>query len=237
MQRYFSNEIINNRFYLSREDSYHLINVMRAKRNDLVEVVCDKKLYICKIIDNNVNKVVCQIDRCIDKEKLETPKVIIVQALVSENKMDLILQKCTELGVNEIIPLKTINSKVNIDSKVDKKINRWQIIVKEASEQSKRIDIPIVREVMTIDEINKLDGVKIFCSVNEVSNSIKRVLSNTKIDDTLILVIGPEGGFTDLEESKLINGGFVSVSLGNNVLRTETASIYLLSVIAYHFMR
>ena len=75
------------------------------------------------------------------------------------------------------------------------------------------------------------------CSVNEMSKNVKKVLANVKTSDTIVFVVGPEGGFTKEEEEKLLSSGFISVTLGNNVLRTETASLFLLSIVGYHFMR
>ena len=91
---------------------------------------------------------------------------------------------------------------------------------------------------MDIKELINLDyDIKILCTVNELSTSIKKVLSKDLNGATIILVIGPEGGFTEKEEKILIEGGFISTSFGNRVLRTETASLYALSIINYILMR
>ena len=236
MQRYFkdTNQDI---FELSQDDSYHITKVMRNSIGDLVEVVIDKKLYICEIIEMN-NLVTVR-----KKEEVETDSelecsVTIAQSLVKEQKMDLILQKSCELGVSEIIPINTTRSIVKLDKKETKKIERWNKILKEASEQSKRVVIPKVNSILDVKELAKLDyDIKILCTVNELSTSIKRVLSNDLKGAKIILVIGPEGGFTDAEEKILIENGYISTSFGNRVLRTETASLYALSIINYILMR
>lgn len=236
MQRYFmnTNEDI---FALSSDDSYHLIKVMRNKIGDKVEVVINKKLYICEIIEMNNLVKVKKIEE-IDTDSELPCYVTIAQSLVKEQKMDLILQKSCELGVSEIIPLNTTRSIVKLEKKETKKIERWNKIVKEASEQSKRVVIPTVKEVLDIKELAKLDyDIKILCTVNELSTSIKKVLSKDLKDAKIILVIGPEGGFTDAEEQILIENGYISTSFGNRVLRTETASLYALSIINYILMR
>ena len=152
--------------------------------------------------------------------------------------MDYILQKGTELGANKFIPLIVDRSVVKLNDKSDKKQKRWQTIVKEAAEQSKRLEVPTVANPCNIKELAKLDyDLKILCSVNETSKNIKTVLSNISISDRILVVVGSEGGFTNLEEQELIKNGFVSASLGNRVLRTETASLFVLSVINYIFMR
>ena len=164
--------------------------------------------------------------------------VTIAQSLVKEQKMDLILQKSCELGVSEVIPINTTRTIVKLDKKETKKIDRWNKILKEASEQSKRVVIPKINSILDIKELAKLDyDIKILCTVNELSTSIKRVLSKDLKGAKIILVIGPEGGFTDAEEKILIENGYISTSFGNRVLRTETASLYALSIINYILMR
>ena len=123
------------------------------------------------------------------------------------------------------------------NNKEDKKLDRWNKILKEASEQSKRVVIPFVNEIKDIKDLIKLDyDIKILCTVNELSMSLKEVLEKNLHDLKILLVIGPEGGFTDTEEKILIENGFISTSFGSRVLRTETASLYALSIINYIFM-
>ena len=151
--------------------------------------------------------------------------------------MDLILQKSTELGVKEIIPVIMERSKIKLDeNKYDKKVLRWNKICKEASEQSKRLDIPKVSNILTLKDIVSLEGEKLICSTKKGSVSIKKFLTNHKNCDRIILVIGPEGGISDIEEDYLINNGYEAITLGNLILRVETVPIYLMSVINYENM-
>ena len=236
MQRYFKDTSLDI-FELSSDDSYHIAKVMRNKIGDKVEVVIDKKLYICEIINLDSLVTVKKIEEVECDSELPC-HITIAQSLVKEQKMDLILQKCCELGAAEIIPINTTRSIVKLDKKETKKIDRWNKILKEASEQSKRVVIPKVNEIMDIKDLAKLDyDIKILCSVNELSTSIKKVLSKDLNNVKIILVIGPEGGFTDNEEKILMDNGFISTSFGNRVLRTETASLYALSIINYILMR
>lgn len=237
MQRYFVKDFdkeYSNTFTLSEDDSYHIIKVMRYKINDLIEVVSKDNMYICKITELGKN-VKCEVNEKVLSKVTNIPNVTIAQSLVKEQKMDYILQKSTELGVNKIIPIKTIRSIVKIEND-NKKVDRWQKIVKEASEQSKRLDIPTIEKPININELAALQyDYKILCSVNETSINIKKALQNVKYSDTILIVIGPEGGFDKKEEQVLIDSGFISTSLGTRVLRTETAPLFVLSVINYIF--
>lgn len=235
MQRYFcdSNEEV---VTLSSDDSYHITKVMRMNVGDNIELVSNNKLYIAEIIKTTPN---VMVKKNFIQESFGTNiNIDIAQSIVVEQKMDYILQKGTELGANKFIPLIVDRSVVKLNDKSDKKQKRWQTIVKEAAEQSKRLEVPTVANPCNIKELAKLDyDLKILCSVNETSKNIKTILSNISIGDRILVVVGPEGGFTNLEEQELIKNGFVSVSLGNRVLRTETASLFVLSVINYIFMR
>ncbi|MBQ7105077.1 MAG: 16S rRNA (uracil(1498)-N(3))-methyltransferase [Bacilli bacterium] len=236
MQRYFV-DTDKDIFELSKDDSYHITKVMRNNLGDKVEVVINKKLNICEIINIGNNVTVKKIEEIETDSELPC-HITIAQSLVKEQKMDLILQKCCELGASEIIPVNTTRSVVKLDKKEIKKIERWKKIVKEASEQSKRVVIPTINEILSVKELAKLEyDIKILCTVNELSTSIKKVLSNDLKDAKIILVIGPEGGFTLEEEKILIDSGYVSTSFGNRVLRTETASLYALSIINYILLR
>lgn len=235
MQRYFCNSV-NNKYILSKEDSYHITKVMRYSVGDKIEIVDNEKLFIAEIIETLPLVIAKKIEEVPCNEK--STNVVIAQSLVNEQKMDYILQKGTELGANMFIPVITTRSVVKVNDKIKKKIDRWNTITKEASEQSKRLSIPKVSNPYTIKELSKLDyDYKILCSVNEMSKSIKTVLSNIKESDRILVVIGPEGGFTNDEEKILIDNGFISVSLGDRVLRTETASLMILSMVNYIFMR
>ncbi len=237
MQRYFTNKKEENILILNEEDSYHIIKVMRMKEKDRVEIIYDKKTYIGEIIE--ISKAIkCKIVEEKKEIRHEKPYIIIAQSLVKEQKMDYILQKSCELGVDEIIPINTARSIIKIDNNENKKIERWARILKEASEQSKRNLIPSINKVTDLKElINVKASVKLICTLNEKSKTIKSVLSKLDNSDTIIFVIGPEGGFENKEEEFLIKNGFIPISFGNNVLRTETASLFILSAVNYEFLR
>lgn len=233
MQRYFSYKKIDKRFELSDDDLYHIKTVMRMKNDELVEVIYDKKLYICRV-DTNSNLVTIDHEKETFSDEVDITLII---PLLKETKMDLIMQKSTELGVSKIIPMNMERSIIKIDkSKYDKKRERWQKICKEASEQSKRNIIPVVCELASLDTLETLKGVKLVCSTAEKEKNLKKILQTKNNCATLILAIGPEGGFTADEENTFVSCGFEKVSLGNRIMRVETVPLFLLSVINYIYM-
>ena len=235
MQRYFCNNLDNNEYILSNDDSYHIKKVMRMSILDKIEIVDNKNTYICEI--SSLNPVKAKVLKKIEEDNENNYEVILVQSMVNENKMDFVLQKGTELGINKFYIYKATNSVVKENGKSEKKIERWKKIVKEASEQSKRNNIPNVVDIIDLNGLCGLDAdLKILLTVNEKTKNIKKVLKEYKKCDRIIIVVGPEGGFTLQEENKLIENNFVATSLGGRVLRTETASLATISMINYEWM-
>lgn len=236
MQRYFSDKLENNYFYLKEDDIYHIKKVMRYRDGDLVEIVYNNKLYISKIEDLN-NNIKFKIINEISNNNENRPYVTLIIPFLKEVKMDLIFQKATEMGVNEFIITPLERCMVKIDSKkLESKMTRWMRICKEASEQSKRLTIPVINTINNINELNKLDGYNFTCSTHEKENNIKKVLKRIKSCDRINLVIGPEGGISKQEEETLNNMGFKSISLGNLIMRVESVPLFLMSVINYEYM-
>ena len=231
MQRYFVNEINNDNFILTDSDIHHIKKVMRCKNNDRIEVVYDKKVYLCKIDDIDALKL--SIINSYEEDREANINLTVAVSLVQEQKFDLILQKLTELGVNSIIPLKTERSIVKIDSsKAEKKQNRWETICKEASEQSHRVTIPTIHNIVTMKELlNNKKELNLICSLNDKTKPLEHYLTNDI--KNILFVIGPEGGFSPKEEEFLMENGFMATSLGKRVLRVETAAIYVASIVNY----
>ena len=231
MQRYFA---VDKDLNISDKDKHHIINVMRMKLNDKIEIVYNEKVYMCEINDISKKDVSYSVKDIIDVNNELHLKVTIAVSLVNEKKLDFILQKCTELGVYDFILVNSDRSKIKIDGKEKKKIERWNTITKEAAEQSHRNIKPIVRDIMSINDVLKLDyDLKLTCSTKENEKTIKNVLQNSTNCDSIIIVVGPEGGLTVSEEEKLEKNGFIPVTLGNLILRTETVPIYIMSLVNY----
>lgn len=236
MQRYFSKERLDNKLVLNDDDLYHIRTVMRMKDNDEIIVVYEKKAYLC-CLENVKENIQILIKNELEKVDYKTPNITLIIPILKEQKMDLVLQKATELGVTEIIPIITKRSIIKLNEKdYDKKLTRWSKIVKEAAEQSHRIDIPNITTIKTIQELDKIEGKSYVCSTKEKTKNIKLIMKNVKSCDKINLVVGPEGGL-DIEEENLLNKlGFESITLGNRILRVETVPLLLLSIINYEFM-
>ena len=234
MQRYFAKNKIGDKFVLDNGDIHHISNVMRMKNGEFIEVVYNSILYKCKVLFSDGLEVL--YDSVLDDKNVSDKYICLIVPVLKEQKMDYILQKSTELGVSEIIPIVTERCVVKVSSKEDKKLIRWNKIVKEASEQSKRLDVPIISSIRNINDLCFSSGVKLVCSTRENEKNIKKILQTEKKCDRMYIVVGPEGGLSIFEEKKLNELGFISVSLGNRIMRVETVPLYILSVLNYEFM-
>ena len=231
MQRYFVKEKNNDNFILSDSDIHHIKKVMRCQNNDKIEIVFEKKVYLCNIDD--IESLTLSILDNYEEDRGSNVNLTVAVSLVQEQKFDLILQKLTELGIDNIIPVKTERSIVKLDpKKEEKKKLRWETICKEASEQSHRVTIPKVHDVITLKQLlNEKKELNLICSLNDNTKPLS-VYLQPNIKD-ILFVIGPEGGFAKKEEEFLIENGFESTTLGKRVLRVETAAIYVASIIHY----
>ena len=233
MQRYFG-KIIGRQVLLEDDDIFHLTRVMRAKVGEKIEVVNEGVVYLAQI--NRFKPLEIDVVRRL-KENNELPNnIILIAALLKGEKMDLVLQKATELGVSEIVLLQTERTIVKFkkDEK-EVKMKRFNLILKEAAEQSRRSIVPHLFRVITLDHLSDIDAdVKMIAYEEEAgpTNSFNKIVDAIKPGQKVAVLIGPEGGFAEHEVEIAIGYGFKKVSLGKRILRAETASFYVLSVIA-----
>ncbi|WP_090232082.1 16S rRNA (uracil(1498)-N(3))-methyltransferase [Lentibacillus halodurans] len=246
MQRYFvpAENWEDNRVMITNDDAHHISRVMRSKPGDVI--ICnhpDGKAVTCQITDITKNHVQAVIKERLG-ESAELPvNVTIAQGLPKSDKFELVLQKGTELGATAFVPVQADRSVVAWDDKkTEKKMNRFSRIVKEASEQCHRNKIPFIQPVRAIktlvDESSEYD-LKLFAFEEEAKTeeyqSFGMLVSEINPGDRVLIVIGPEGGFSEQEAALLKQNEFVPIRLGPRILRTETAALYALASISYHF--
>lgn len=245
MQRYFVKQRANeNQFVIDNDDRHHIIKVMRMEIGD--KVICvdpNGKTAICEIAKITDEQVVADVVQWKD-EKSELPIfVTIASGLPKGDKLEWIIQKGTELGAYEFIPFSARRSVVKWDEKkAGKKIERWQKIAKEAAEQSHRGIVPEIISTMNLKallERSKNFDYKLVAFEEESRSGEASIFSETlqkvKHGESLLLVFGPEGGLAEEEVQILQENDFVLCGLGPRILRTETAPLYALGAISYHF--
>lgn len=239
MQRYFIDQMIQfgQTIPLDGEVHHHIKNVMRMTTNDTI-ILCDdyNHCFYAKIEDISKTSTLVAIT-----EELQTTEyhhhVDIAQALIRRERFELMLQKSTELGVRNIIPTIMKNNVVRVEeNKAQSKIERWNKITVEASEQSHRSSKAVVTSVLRLENLpfEEYDSVFVCYEKETVKNNLRRALQSKP--SSILIVIGPEGGFTPSEIKLLQSKSNVEIiSLGQRILRSETASLMVLSTILYEY--
>ena len=231
MQQYFSNRKDKNTLYLDNSDLNHIKNVMRMKENDEIIVVNNGVSYICSLNNDLLSANIKEVF----KSEENTPDFCVFVPLLSEEKMSFILQHGTELGITKFVVVQYEHCKYKLKrSDYEKKLTRWNKIIKEASEQSYRITKPILDSIIEPKDIDSISNVNILCSLDKSNvKNICQVLTTSNCNDTINLVFGPEGGLSKNEEDMLEAKGYIKTSLGDTVLRTETVPLMIASIIKY----
>ena len=171
-----------------------------------------------------------------DSASEDGPRITLYQGLPKGDKMDLILQKATELGVSEIVPFVASRSipRVRKGEEHDR-LARWQRIVHEAARQSGRTSIPVVSWACGLEEVLGTSGqaVRLLLWEEERENRLKETLAGIPLPETVALIVGPEGGLSAAEADQARACGYVPVSLGKRIVRTETASLVMLAILQF----
>lgn len=225
---------------ISGADVNQIKNVLRLQAGDKIEVLDGTgKVYSATIKNILKDEILCEISSSRSMGSEPSLVITLIQSVPRESKMDFIIQKCTELGVSKIIPVISERTIIKLgEEKKDKRLARWRKIAKEAAEQSGRGKIPEITEVVNLSEALKQaknHDLSIIPYEMEEDSSIKNILIKNKEIRSIMLAIGPEGGFSKEEVENAKKSGFRSVSLGKRILRTETAGMAALSMINYEF--
>ena len=245
MQRYFMNQVIQSvgeMISVPKEQEHHMIKVMRMNVGECCEIVDEKEqLYIAKLTQVSPFELTIEEHK---EQQVELPiDVTIFVGLSKGDKLETIVQKATELGVHTIVPVEMKRNMVKwTKDKSKKKIERLQKIAQEAAEQSHRLHVPKVLDLMTLKESVVLakQSTKALVAFEEVAKEgetavFVQTLTSLQKGDSIAFYFGPEGGF-DVQEIEYLNSQEIhSCALGPRILRSETAPMYALAAVSYHF--
>lgn len=231
----------NEIFITDSSDINHIINVLRFTKGDEIMLAApDDIVYNTQIIEIRQNLINTKIiDKYKSNRKLNI-NITLAQSILKGQKQDIVIQKVVELGVNSIIPFISKNAVVKINSEKEKiqKNKRWQKIAYEAAKQCQRTSIPEISQIVSINELLNLNDfdIKFVCVEKNSKLSIKTFLTANKAKHKNILVaIGPEGGWDGGEFKLFKENDFSCVTLGNLILRAETAAITAIANIIYEY--
>lgn len=238
---FFSKKIADSKnIELSEEETHHL-RVIKLRQGDIVDVTDGSSCrFKARIVDMGKTNALLTI---ISKSPMlkKTPlRILLGQAVPRFSKFEFILQKTTELGVNEIFPLRTQRSFLQKDAALSQnRWTRWNRIILEAAKQSGRIDFPSLhkpQDIMHFLDNSKYSGCKM-CLFEEEENkeNLRDVLKRINPPETVIILIGPEGGFSKIEIEKIRDCGFNSLFCGPRIMRVETAATMFISICQYEW--
>ncbi len=244
MPKFFCNNISDNKIKITGDDARHIFKVLRMNTGDTL-TVCDmnKTDYLCRISDISKSEVLLDILSKETSKSEEGIKISVFQALPKASKMDYIIQKCVELGAYEIYPVIMSRCVVRLENEADakKKTDRWQAVSEAAAKQSMRGIIPKINLPLSFNEsaerLKNYDACFV-CYENEKNLTLKSYLTNLKMQKSIenaAFLIGPEGGISDSEIDYINRLGIKTITLGTRILRTETASTAVISMLNYEF--
>ena len=219
---------------LDAQAATHVARVLRLKQHDQIIVFNGEGgeyVGVIEAIDKRSVKIVLQ---SYHQPQTESPlHISLLQGISRSERMDYTLQKSVELGISEIYPITTQHVSVHLDeARAQKKLIHWQGVVNSACEQSGRDVVPEVHELASLQEcvekISAIDGQTMLVLDHRATTTLEKV--NTANKNRIVIVVGPEGGLSDDERGWLIEKGFIGVSMGPRILRTETAALAAIAV-------
>jgi 16S rRNA (uracil1498-N3)-methyltransferase len=225
---------------LDGDEHYHLSRVLRAKPGKKIRLIDERGTsYLAEVEEVGRNRTRLRLVERIEGGDGEKVRLILAQSVLKAKKMDLLVQKATELGVRQIIPVAAERSVVKLRERESLKVERWRKIAREAAKQSRGSTIPEVLPHISVRDL--------LCGRNEQRKLILSEGKGKLLRDivagppasfskgeapAVLLLVGPEGGWTEAELKAALENGFEAVSLGSRILRSETAALAALAVLS-----
>lgn len=229
-RRFFVDQVRNGHAQIEGEDARHLTRVLRVEPGQRYEISDNRNVYLAEVETARKEHVVFRT-----LEKLEAPAqgppVMLLASLIKFDHFEWMIEKATELGVAEVVPVITARTERGLDRAAAKRLERWKRIALEASQQARRAHLPAIREPAELEEALQIDAA-LRLALDESPGGLSLLAALKTPPETLALFTGPEGGWTEQERSSFIEAGWTRVSLGPLILRAETAAISALAVAA-----
>ena len=231
-RRFFVQEVSQGRAALLGEEARHLAHVLRAEVGQRFEISDNRSVYLAEIEALGKDQVSFRV---LEPLPPKTPRVqlALLVALIKFERFEWMLEKATELGVATVVPVEAERSEKGLDLAVRKRLERWRKIAREASQQARRAHLPEILPLASFTQaVAHPAQYRYFLEEQPGPPPLLAALPAHRLaSDTVALLAGPEGGWTDPERALASQAGWVSVSLGTHILRTETAAIAALAIL------
>ncbi|MGM9941133.1 MAG: RsmE family RNA methyltransferase [Bulleidia sp.] len=233
MQQYFTDTplTVGEEYELTKEQAHHAVNVLHM-HEETVRLVYQGKGYYATVHSQG-KKCFAHVEKEDERINEMHCRVTLAVALIRREKFEWILQKAAELGVDRIIPFESSRCVVHArKEKADRQRERWQSIVLSAAQQCKRNIVPEVTDIMDFEELKDIDAQLKVCAYEKAGCTSAWLSQLYAGQDSAVLLIGPEGGFSESEIEQVVSWNYTPCTLGSRILRAETACVYGLSVLA-----
>jgi len=229
-RRWIADQVSGDHAALVGEHADHLFRVLRARVGEEFDISTGQAVRRGKIISAKADRVEFELGQEIEGAALAP--ITLLLAIFKFDRMEWAIEKCTELDVSRIVPVISRRTDAHLVAASAKRVERWQRIARQASEQSRRAIPPeIAAPVRLAEALHPSEGLRVVLAESEEKTLLRDVLSN-EVEGGMILAVGPEGGWTDEELQSFRQAGWISASLGNTILRAETAAIAATAVVA-----
>jgi 16S rRNA (uracil1498-N3)-methyltransferase len=231
-RRWIADEVSGNHAALTGPHAGHLVRVLRARIGQEFDIATDAGVRRGRItsIDTDKNRVDFELGREVPAASL--PRVTIALSIFKFDRMEWAIEKCTELGVAAIVPVVARRTEAHLAAAASKRVERWQRIVRQASEQSRRTAPPEVSQPVKLHEAAALPGsTRIVLTESEHDHMLKDAFVSHSPGAEVVLALGPEGGWTEAESELFREANWTMASLGGTILRAETAAIAAMAVV------
>jgi 16S rRNA (uracil1498-N3)-methyltransferase len=232
-RRFFVEQFVGDRAVMAGDAAHHLGRVLRAQTGQLYELSDGERVWLARIDNLGRDRVEFALIEKLPAHQ-SSLHVTLLLSVVKFDMFEWAIEKATELGVTTIVPLAAARSEKTLLSAAGKRAERWKKILLEASQQSRRLRVPVLGEVLKPESAfaSHKEGMRVMLSERSDAKPIRKVFEGQRTMNAT-LAIGPEGGWTDAEFEAARSSGFFEASLGNLILRTETAVVTAVASLNY----
>ena len=231
-RRFFVDRIQDNRASLTGDDARHLTRVLRAEPGQRYEISDNERAYLAEIADITSHHVTFTILEPLPVAPPQ-PEIALYAALIKFDRFEWLIEKATELGVSRLIPVNAERTEKGLATAAAKRIDRWRKVARESSQQSRRLRLPEISPVQPFaTAIADASRLRFFLDEEPGAPLLLQAAPPDRAEKPAAILTGPEGGWTGRERAAAVNAGWKPVSLGQNILRAETAAIAALAVLS-----
>jgi 16S rRNA (uracil1498-N3)-methyltransferase len=229
-RRWIADEVSGSRAALVGEHAEHLVRVLRARVGQDFDIATGEAVRRGRIVSVDSGRV--EFDLAEEIPVVGSVRISLLLSIFKFDRMEWAIEKCTELGIAQVIPVIARRTDSHLAAASKKRVERWQRIALQSAEQSRRITPPEIADPSKLaDVLNTSASMKIVLSESEDQTQLRDVVRPDTTEGEIFLAVGPEGGWTDDELQSFQRAGWTAASLGNTILRAETAAIAATAVV------